>query len=101
MSDVEMRLRELLFDKALELDIQMTGLEIMPNHLHIFVKARPTYAPHFIVQQFKGYTANVLRKEFPHLLKIPSLWTRSYYCKSVGHISENAVLKYIESQKGK
>nr|CUM60058.1 transposase [Planktothrix agardhii] len=24
------------------------------------------------------------KKEFPHLLKLPSLWTRSYYCGTAG-----------------
>jgi len=26
-------------------------------------------------------------------------WTRSYYCESIGHISEEAVKKYIKDQK--
>jgi REP element-mobilizing transposase RayT len=30
---------------------------------------------------------------------MPTLWTRSYYCESVGHISENIIKKYIEDQK--
>ena len=40
-----------------------------------------------------------MRKEFKVLrTRIPTLWTRSYYCESVGHISEKAVKKYIEDQ---
>jgi putative transposase len=27
------------------------------------------------------------------------LWTRSYYCESIGHISAEAVQRYIEDQK--
>lgn len=46
----------------------------------------------YIVQQLKGYTSRILRKEFPKLKsRIPTLWTRSYYCESIGHISEEAV----------
>lgn len=101
VGDIETRLRELLFEKAAEIDVRIAKLEIMPDHLHLFVKTKPTNAPHYIVQQFKGYTSNFLRSEFPHLLKMPSLWTRSYYCESVGHISEKTVLKYIEEQKNK
>jgi putative transposase len=101
VGDVEKRLKELLFEKAAELYIQIAMLEVMPDHIHVFVKTRPTNAPHYIVQQFKGYTSSILRKEFPHLLKMPSLWTRSYYCESVGHISEKTVIKYIEEQKNK
>lgn len=72
----------------------------MPDHVHIFIKTKPTLAPHYIVQQLKGYTSRILRKEFPKLKsRIPTLWTRSYYCESIGHISEETVKKYINDQK--
>jgi putative transposase len=101
VDDVEIRLKELLYEKASEIGVQIVKLEIMPDHVHVFVKTRPTNAPHYIIRQCKGYTARMLRLEFPHLLKMPSLWTRSYYCESVGHISEKTILKYIEDQKNK
>jgi len=99
---VEKRLRQLLKQKAKENGWVIDTMEIMPDHVHIFVKANPVASPHWIVQQFKGYTSNILRKEFPELKsKLPTLWTRSYYCESVGHISEDTIKKYIEDQKGK
>jgi putative transposase len=101
VGDVEIRLKELLYEKAEEIDVQIAKLEIMPDHIRAFVKTWPINAPHYIVRQLKSYTARVLRLEFPHLLKMPSLWTRSYYCESVGHISEKTIMKYIEEQKNK
>jgi putative transposase len=96
------RLKELLFKKAGELQLEIATLEIMPDHIHLFVKSSPTVSPHFIVQQLKGYTSRMIREEFPHMKsRLPSLWTRSYYCESVGHISEATVRKYIEEQKNK
>lgn len=48
----------------------------------------------------EGYTANMLRKEFESLRReLPTLWTRSFYVESVGHISEQTIIKYIENQK--
>ena len=96
---LEQRLREILINKAKEIDISIEVMEINGDHLHLFVKSSPTDSPHFIIQQFKGLSSNLLRKEFPELMKMPSLWTRSYYCESVGHISEKTVKKYIEDQK--
>ena len=99
---VEKRLMQLLKQKAKENDWVIDTMEIMPDHVHIFIKANPVASPHWIVQQFKGYTSNILRKEFPELKsKLPTLWTRSYYCESVGHISEDTIKKYIGDQKGK
>lgn len=34
-----------------------------------------------------------------HLRKHPSLWTRSYFVETVGHISEKTVVHYIEHQR--
>ncbi len=97
---IEKRLSELLYLKAKELGLIIERLEIMPEHLHLFVKSSPVDAPHFIVQQLKGYTSRIMRLEFKELrTRIPTLWTRSYYCESVGHISEKTVKKYIEDQK--
>lgn len=100
VNEVEDRLKTLLVEKAEEIGCEISIQEVMPDHVHIFIKAKPTLAPHYIVQQLKGYTSRILRNEFPKLKsRIPTLWTRSYYCESIGHISEEVVKKYIEDQK--
>jgi putative transposase len=98
---IEIRLKDLLYKKAKEIKIEIKNLEVMPEHVHLFIKTDPTDSPHRVVQQLKGYTSRLLRQEFSELRsRLPSLWTRSYYCESVGHISEDTVRKYIEGQKG-
>lgn len=100
VNGVEDRLKTLLVEKAKEIGCEISIQEVMPDHVHIFIKTKPTLAPHYIVQQLKGYTSRILRKEFPKLKsRIPTLWTRSYYCESIGHISEETVKKYIKDQK--
>jgi putative transposase len=32
--------------------------------------------------------------------RLPTLWSRSYYAGTAGHVSEQTVLRYIEAQKG-
>lgn len=99
---VDKRLKELLIKKAKEMKMSIEKIEVMPDHVHIFVKCQPTDNPQWIVKNLKGYSARFLREEFPHLKsRLPCLWTRSYYCESVGHISEKTVKKYIEEQKDK
>lgn len=98
---IETRLKELLISTATDMGISIEIMEIMPDHVHIFVKSHPVDSPQWIVKKFKGISSRILRKEFPILLKMPTLWTRSYYCESVGHISEKTIRKYIEEQKNK
>jgi putative transposase len=102
VGEIEERLASLLKKKAEDVGIIIEKMEIMPDHVHLFVKASPVDSPHYIVQQLKGYTSWNLRDEFKELRrKLPTLWTRSYYCESVGNISEETVKKYIENQKNK
>ena len=97
---MELRLKELIRKKAEEIEIEIVEMETMPNYIHIFVKSKPTYSPHFMVQQFKGYSSRILREEFAELRsRLPSLWTRSYFCESVGCISAVTIIRYIENQK--
>jgi putative transposase len=51
---VAKRLKELLEDKATELGATIHALEIMPDHVHMFVESDPTLAPAHIAAQFKG-----------------------------------------------
>jgi putative transposase len=88
----------------------MLALEIMPDHLHLFVGAKPTHIPYVIVKQLKGVSSIQLREQFPELAylgypgrwkQFPHLWARGYYCGSAGHVSQDAVKRYILEQEGK
>jgi len=94
-------LEKLLYKKAKELDVDIEALEIMTDHVHMFISSDPTEAPQRLANQFKGYTSRMLRKKYPELLRMPSLWSRSYYIGSIGHVSEDTVKKYIANQIGK
>ncbi|MBC5797595.1 transposase, partial [Sphaerospermopsis sp. LEGE 00249] len=40
-----------------------------------------------------------LRKEFPELLKLPTLWTPSYFVSTAGNICTETVKHYIAQQR--
>ncbi len=97
---VAARLEALLREKAAALDLTLEGIEIMPDHVHLCVASDPTLAPQYLANQFKGYSSRVLRQEFAHLrTQLPSLWSRSYYIGSAGHVSADTIRRYIEQQK--
>jgi putative transposase len=97
---VEVSLRALIRAKTVELYCEILALEVLPDHVHLFLKAPPTHAPQHIVNQIKGYTSHELREKFPALKsRLPSLWSRSYYVGSAGAVSSATIQKYIEQQK--
>jgi putative transposase len=93
------RLKALLVEKAAELGATLHAMEVMPDHVQLFVESDPTRAPAHIAAQFKGYTSRVLRREFGSLRsRLPTLWSRSYFAATVGHVSEATVRRYIDTQ---
>jgi len=70
----------------------------MPDHLHLFLLATPQWAPNQLVGRLKGKSARLLRKEFPGLLRMPSLRTRSYLCCTVGTASSETIQRSIAEQ---
>ncbi len=93
------RLDELIRQKADERGWEIIALEVMPDHVHLFVKHDPKSAASYVANQFKGFTSRVLRSEFPHLKsRMPTLWSSSYFAASVGAVSAATVQKYINTQ---
>ena len=100
VGNVVVRLKELLREKANQLAVDIEALEIMPDHVHLFVSSDPTKAPQYLVNQFKGYTSRVLRQEFAHLRNRASvLWSRSNDVGSVGYVSKDPVQRSLETQE--
>jgi len=101
MGKIKERMEELINMKAKELGCEIVTLEIQPDHTHLFIQGNPKLSPNTIVGQIKGYTSRILRKEFKELrTRLPTLWTRSYFVSTHGHISDKLIQKYIEEQKG-
>ncbi len=93
------RLDELLEQIAAEHGWQIVAKEVMPDHVHLFVRVGPADAPASVVRAFKGRTARVLRQEFPYLRsRAKVLWSPAYFAASVGYVSETTVRRYIEHQ---
>lgn len=98
--NVARRCGEIIESKCEEKGWEILELAIQPDHIHLFVRVWPSDSPAHVIKEIKGITSHHLRKEFPHLLKLPSMWTRSYFSATAGNVSSEAIKKYIEAQKG-
>lgn len=99
IGEVESRLLELIRETTQNLDCEVLAVEIMPDHVHLFLNCPPTLAPDQIMFRIKGYSSKVLREEFEHLRRMPSMWTRSYFCSTAGNVSSATIQRYIAGQK--
>ena len=92
------RLQEIIEDVAHKNYWTLESLAIQPDHVHLFIQANPYTLPTDIARLIKGRSSHDLREEFPMLLHMPSLWTRSTFYSTAGHVSQETITRYIEAQ---
>lgn len=100
VGDVAIDCRAIITAKCEVKGWKIKELAIQPDHIHLFVQIWPQDSVASVVKEVKGITAFELRKKFPQLLKLPSMWTRSYFAATVGNVSSETIQKYIAAQKG-
>ena len=92
-------IKKYLIEKALDLGVILEKCEIMPDHIHLFIRCKPIHSIANVVGQLKGYSAYKLRQHYSQYKdKYKHLWAPGYFCESVGHISEETIKKYIDNQ---
>jgi putative transposase len=100
---IEVELKRIISEVCADNEWALHAIEIMPDHVHLFIQSDPYIAPFEIVKRIKSISAVYLFTKFPNLKKQKfwgsGLWSRSTYYGSVGQISEDTVKKYIEDQK--
>jgi putative transposase len=98
---IDQRLKELVNQAVVEIGCEVISVESHLDHVHLFLQSNTLLAPYQIMHKVKGFTAFALRKEFPELKKLPSMWTRSYFCGTAGAVSGDTIKRYVENQKTK
>ncbi|MDA8335927.1 MAG: IS200/IS605 family transposase [Peptococcaceae bacterium] len=81
---------------------ELIALEVMPDHVHVFLSALPKVAPAVIAKVLKGSTARMLFMKHPELRKAlwgGHVWNPSYYVGTAGQMSQETIKRYIEQQK--
>ena len=71
------------------------------DHVQCFITAPPKLSVTTIVKYLKGITGRKLYEQFPEMrnkLWKGQLWNHSYYCETIGSVSEENIKRYIEKQ---
>lgn len=96
-------LKKILTDICFRYGYSIKALEVMPDHVHIFVDCPQTVAPCDVARTLKSISAIEMFMTYPQLKRFYAragvLWSAGYFVSTVGHISEDTVRKYIEEQK--
>lgn len=97
---IDERLKTILMEQIERWGQELIEMEVMPDHVHLLVGCDPQFGIHRLIKLLKGFSSHALRLEFPPLKRrLPSLWTNSYFCATVGGVTLETVKRYVASQK--
>jgi putative transposase len=101
INEVAIYIKDILKNIAEELDCEVIAMEVMQDHIHLFINCSPRYSPSYLANYFKGKSARLILKRFPELRSKTKgkLWTSSYFVSTAGNISSETIKKYIEEQQ--
>ena len=85
---------------AYQYQMKIYELQIMPDHIHLFVELPPTISVSKALQLFKGISARILRRRFNFLNKIPMIWSKGKFFRSVGNVKFETIQRYIAESQG-
>ena len=100
--EIAKRLKEIFQGIAERYEFEIDTMEVMEDHVHLFLSAPPRYAPSEIVQMMKSVSAKKVFQEFPTLredLWGGELWSDGYFVRSTGDkVTSEVIRKYIKYQ---
>jgi len=95
--------KEILRKIAETYSMEIDTLEVVEDHVHVFLSAPPRYAPARVMQIMKSISARELFGRFPWLRRKlwgGELWGDGYFVRSVGdQVTADVIRRYIEYQK--
>ncbi len=96
------RAREIIRQSCKSMNVFIINGSIGKEHVHLLVSIPPSLSVSKIVQQLKGKTSRVLLNEYRDLKKRywgQHLWSAGYFCRTVGTVTKDAIVDYIENQQ--
>ena len=95
--------KEILGEIAEAYDMEIDTLEVMEDHVHLFVSCPPRYSPARVMQILKSVSARELFARFPWLRRKlwgGELWGDGYFVRSVGdQVTAEIIRRYVRYQK--
>ena len=98
---IAQRAKDLIIQGCQARDITIVKGSVGKDHIHVLLSCPPTIAPSKIMQYLKGRSSRLLQDEFPELKRKywgQHLWSRGYFCATVGSVTEEMIKQYIENQ---
>ncbi len=101
--EVAEAVREIVQSVAEAYDMEIDTMEVMEDHVHVFLSAPPRYSPARVMQIMKSISAREIFARFPWLRRKlwgGEFWGDGYFVRSIGdQVTSEIIRRYIQYQK--
>jgi len=91
--------------KLEQLNVVVLAADGGKEHMHIFLANWKNYSIPYIVQQIKGYSSRMMRKNHSNMIagKLwgKKFWSEGYFYRTVGIVTKESTQYYIEKSQKK
>jgi len=99
--NVALRVRHIIREICERRGLKIVSGNVRANHIHLLLSCPADLAPSKMMQYLKGRSSYLLQREFRELQKQywgQHLWSRGYFCATVGAVNEDLIMQYVENQ---
>lgn len=101
--EIQKALKNKLLEIAQDNQYEIQAIEVVANHVHLLISAKPNVSVTVMVKKLKGITGKWLWQTYPNEMKKffwhDHIWSPSYYVGSIGNTNEAIISNYINTQK--
>jgi len=100
---VKLECKNAFYSTASRYGFNIHCLQIMDDHVHLFVDFKPNYSVSKVVQLFKGCSAHQILNNFTWVrkwYKRGHFWSAGKFFRSVGNVTADTIQNYIEQSQG-
>lgn len=101
--NIDIFLKGSIQDICTSYNYDLLNIEIMPDHVHLFISAAPYIPPTEIVKTIKSISANSIFSKFPKLKGRKfwgsGFWSKGYFVGTAGTVTTETIQMYIDEQK--
>lgn len=102
-ADVEKALRDIFVCISERHRFEIFEMEIVEDHVHLFVGIRPSQSIAKVMQYLKGASSREMRRLFPEMKGFSKryLWSKGKFFRPISEVNEETIRHYITDSQGK
>ena len=99
--EIGRRVRDLIRQTCVQLDVQILSGAVQPDHVHLLVSVPPKVSVSELMQRIKGRSSHKIMQEYNEMRRQfwgRHFWARGYFAASSGNVTDEMIKQYIEQQ---